>query len=468
MQKTKQIEKSLLDLIRIIQFTENVSTKIHGLLDESKIYDTVINEFAKSKEYTVTLLLLSKDGLKLKLFKSSFPHEKLKAAEKVAKKRTIGFEIDLDKSSFYSRVVRNSETVKVNVNDIVGELFPKTIANLISKIMGYEKKSSILTPIKMHKKIVGALAISSTDFVDYFIPSVRNLAHHISTGLELTEECTKVKETTKMLEESNLHNRLLFEQAPVGIGISNFEGRVISSNGYMRRLTGYSDEELMKINLKDTYKNLEDRTRLFKRLKKEKEVNDFEVELKRKDGTTYWVSLTITPFPLKGQDLLLTVAKDITACKNAQIELAKSETELRVQKEELEHKNIALREVISQIEIEKGKIKEDIETNIYSVISPILERLKKTKSNIKSINLLEYFLKNLDSSYGSKIINRNFHLTQREIEICNMIKGGFANKDIASILNISALTVEQHRKNIRHKLGISNKHINLSSFLRQF
>ena len=89
MEKTKQIEKSLFDLIRIIQFTEDVSTKIHGLLDESKIYNTVINEFAKSKKYTVSLLLLSKDGLKLRLIKSSVPHEKLKVAEKVAKKRKL-------------------------------------------------------------------------------------------------------------------------------------------------------------------------------------------------------------------------------------------------------------------------------------------------------------------------------------------------------------------------------------------
>ncbi|MCK5595638.1 LuxR family transcriptional regulator, partial [bacterium] len=38
--------------------------------------------------------------------------------------------------------------------------------------------------------------------------------------------------------------------------------------------------------------------------------------------------------------------------------------------------------------------------------------------------------------------------------------------EISALLNISYQTVEKHRKNIRHKMGISKKDINLISFLQ--
>ncbi|MHC4268935.1 MAG: LuxR C-terminal-related transcriptional regulator, partial [Planctomycetota bacterium] len=39
--------------------------------------------------------------------------------------------------------------------------------------------------------------------------------------------------------------------------------------------------------------------------------------------------------------------------------------------------------------------------------------------------------------------------TAKEIEVCNMIKNGLTSKEIASLLNISFLTIEKHRVNIR-------------------
>jgi DNA-binding CsgD family transcriptional regulator len=153
---------------------------------------------------------------------------------------------------------------------------------------------------------------------------------------------------------------------------------------------------------------------------------------------------------------------------NAEKALLESEAKLQKQKSALEQKNIALGEVIAQIEVEKRRIKDDIETNINIVVSPILEKLKKEKASAKYVYMLKYHLGKLTSSFGSKITKKSFNLTPREIEVCNMVKGGLTSKDISNFLNISYRTIEKHRKNIRHKLGISNKRINLTSFLREF
>jgi DNA-binding CsgD family transcriptional regulator len=80
--------------------------------------------------------------------------------------------------------------------------------------------------------------------------------------------------------------------------------------------------------------------------------------------------------------------------------------------------------------------------------------------------MLEKNLENLTSSFGKKVTDKKFKLTPKEIELCNMIRSDFTNKDIAGHLNLSVQTVEKHRKNIRHKLGITSKKVNLSTYLQ--
>jgi len=164
--------------------------------------------------------------------------------------------------------------------------------------------------------------------------------------------------------------------------------------------------------------------------------------------------------------------QEISERKKAEQELMTSELRLQKQKSALEQKNIALREVIAQVEMEKKWIKEDVEANIKTAIFPILEKLKikmvKDKKNaFKYIDLLLYHLNKLASPFGKELTGKIFSLTPKEIEICNMVKGGLTSKDIAGLLNVSYRTVEKHRRNIRQKIGISNKNINLISFLRE-
>ena len=47
-------------------------------------------------------------------------------------------------------------------------------------------------------------------------------------------------------------------------------------------------------------------------------------------------------------------------------------------------------------------------------------------------------------------------VSQREREILKLVAEGYINKEIASILNISAKTVEKHRSNIMNKLDLHN------------
>ncbi len=162
------------------------------------------------------------------------------------------------------------------------------------------------------------------------------------------------------------------------------------------------------------------------------------------------------------------VGRDITQRKEAELALKSSEQALQEQKAILERKNIALREVLDQIEVEKKEIKDDLIANIDNLIFPILRKLKSAepKSHSKYINLLERNLEGMASSFGRKISQASLKLTPREIEISNMIKNGLTSKEIAGLLHISIRTVSLHRQNIRGKCRISNQKINLVTFLQ--
>ncbi len=51
---------------------------------------------------------------------------------------------------------------------------------------------------------------------------------------------------------------------------------------------------------------------------------------------------------------------------------------------------------------------------------------------------------------------KQFNLTKREGEVLQLIKKSFTNQQMASALFLSIYTVETHRKNIMHKLGLNN------------
>jgi DNA-binding NarL/FixJ family response regulator len=57
-------------------------------------------------------------------------------------------------------------------------------------------------------------------------------------------------------------------------------------------------------------------------------------------------------------------------------------------------------------------------------------------------------------------------LTEREIEIINLIKEGHSSKEIAAALNISLKTVEVHRHNVLKKLKLKNS-ASLVNFINQ-
>ena len=86
-----------------------------------------------------------------------------------------------------------------------------------------------------------------------------------------------------------------------------------------------------------------------------------------------------------------------------------------------------------------------------------------TISNELKYNHTPEYTKYIENNDISLLENTAF--TPKEIRILELLRMSISTKEIAEILNISKRTVECHRQNIRTKLNLKNKKINLQAVI---
>ncbi len=143
--------------------------------------------------------------------------------------------------------------------------------------------------------------------------------------------------------------------------------------------------------------------------------------------------------------------------------------ELEMKAASLSETNTALRVLLKQREADKVELEERILLNTKLMISPYLTKLKNRRGlgnkERAYIDIIESNLNELISPFIRSISNKFFKLTPTEMQVINLIKQGQTTKEIAETMNLATSTIDFHRNNIRKKIGINNKHINLSTYL---
>jgi PAS domain S-box-containing protein len=120
-----------------------------------------------------------------------------------------------------------------------------------------------------------------------------------SDGNVLGYEGIIVDESHRILMENRLKAsqedfKRLFENMPIGVFFSSKEGKFLNANKALLDMLGYeSKDEFLNIDItKDLYVRPEDRQQFRKMIEREGHVIDYEVEFKRKNGSTVPVLLT--------------------------------------------------------------------------------------------------------------------------------------------------------------------------------
>ncbi|MCO4793342.1 MAG: GAF domain-containing protein [Bacteriovoracaceae bacterium] len=147
-------------------------------------------------------------------------------------------------------------------------------------------------------------------------------------------------------------------------------------------------------------------------------------------------------------------------------EIKEAKKELLENRKELEEANITLKSILQRFENEKNSHNENIANNIEKNILPIINEMRNSKmQSPELIKQLEVSIGNLSSNFYKKLAKFNMNLSPAEVKICQMIKSGYQGKEIAEMLNVTFSTVETHKKNIRKKLDLTGKTVNLKVYL---
>ena len=112
--------------------------------------------------------------------------------------------------------------------------------------------------------------------------------------LSIYRDITARKKQEEMLRASEEEFKNLFEHIATGVFISSKEGKFLNANQALLDMLGYDNkEEFLNIDLpKDLYVRPEDRHKFQEMMERDGRVIDYEVEFKRKDGSTIPILLT--------------------------------------------------------------------------------------------------------------------------------------------------------------------------------
>ena len=136
----------------------------------------------------------------------------------------------------------------------------------------------------------------------------------------------------------------------------------------------------------------------------------------------------------------------------------------------LEESNTALKVLLDHRNSEREKLEENVVSQINALILPSLRRLEKTGLTPQQKALTDVIASNLNeitSGFSARLYRRAAGVTPREMDVAALIKTGKTNVEISNILNISEPAISFHRQNLRKKLGLIGKKINLAVYLNE-
>jgi PAS domain S-box-containing protein len=289
----------------------------------------------------------------------------------------------------------------------------------------------------------------------------------IGTCIDITDR----KLAEEELKKSENMYRTIFETTPAATMMVEEDTTISMVNREFTAQTGYNANEVEGKKSWTEFILKEDLERVMgyhslRRIDPVAAPRNYEFRYIDKKGRIRDVYATAALMP--GTQRTVLSLLDITGRKRAEESLRANSDELKSKSRTLEEMNSALRVLLKQREDDKNELEERVLASVKELVMPHLEELKKCLSDqreLTHVQILESNLKGIISPFAQKLSLQFLHLTQKEIQIANLIKEGKTTKEIARFMNLSKFAIDTHRAHLRNKLGLTNKKANLRTYL---
>lgn len=167
----------------------------------------------------------------------------------------------------------------------------------------------------------------------------------------------------------------------------------------------------------------------------------------------------------------LDLQQEVEARANAQWALGEKSRELEARLAELAETNAALQVLLKQRDGERLRLQENLLCNINELIRPQLAKLAAgnlSKHQRALLESIETSLTDIASPLARRFAIETGRLTPTQTRVAAYIRQGRSTKEIADLMGVETSTVDYHRLQIRHRLGLTNKRVNLQTYLNSF
>lgn len=242
----------------------------------------------------------------------------------------LGLSLDEERSAIGPTLTALREGRRIVCNDIANDL---PVGPWREEALRRGYRSCAVFPLRLGTTIFGTYNLHASEpgfFTDEELHLLDELAMDISFALEAYHREEERKQAEAALREREEQYRILFEAAPIGIGVTDRDGKLLIVNKALLEQGGYTADDSRAIgNAAALYHNPAQHAEALALLERQGSVHQMPVQFKRKDGTLYDALLTLSPVNIHGRPCIQAIVEDITARKQAEAALAASEAELR-------------------------------------------------------------------------------------------------------------------------------------------
>ena len=274
-----------------------------------------------------------------------------------------------------------------------------------------------------------------------------------------------VVDRTQALMNQIRFQQNLIDSIPLPIYFKDTEQLFLGCNKAFAESLGLANEQIIGRTGQDIFPEKLAREHQLKDLQllKAGESRPYEVSYVYPDGVAHDFLVFKALFYSKDGSVggIIGTEMDITERNRARLQLESHS-------KELENTNTALRVLLKQVNENKTEMENKVMDNFARLIAPYLDTLEENLSNTPQqeyIKVIKENIQKITSAFSMTLSSSFLNLSPREIQVADLVRHGRTNKEAAGILNISINAVEFHRNNLRKKLGIQNKKVNLRTHL---